>query len=130
MSKEYSIYLGDFLLGTTLLEKSDSPMGMVAGMIRFVDSTMPYNFIKAYCENAQVSLETDNPDTKQISTRTLDELRVIGESGTDIKGIENHIEGSDALGYEIVIVGLPYEMFEDEFSWHLEDYEDSFKCCD
>lgn len=42
----YNIYLENQLIGTTILEKGDAPMGVVMGKIDFTIESIGYAFIK------------------------------------------------------------------------------------
>jgi hypothetical protein len=123
----YTIHLGDFELGTTLLEKADAPMGTVFGKIVFGTHNIGYNFIKEYCKSKGIKLTGDYPEDKFISTRTIENLRVINESCIEIKGIGNQISGMDSDGFEITLEGVPYPFYEEEFPHHVIVYKNMFK---
>ena len=127
MNKVYSIFLDNTMIGTTQFEKADAPMGVVFGLIEFVDSKMGYDFIKDYCTTKQIDLVSDYPDDKLISTRTIDGLKVVNYAGVEIKGIGNQIDGLDSEGFEISIEGIPYPFYGEEFPNHVKDYENMYK---
>jgi len=127
MNKVYSIFLDNIMIGTTQFEKADAPMGVVFGLIEFVDSKMGYDFIKDYCTKKQIDLVSDYPDDKLISTRTIDGLKVVNNAGVEIKGIGNQIDGLDSVGFEISIEGIPYPFYGEEFPNHVKDYENMYK---
>jgi formylmethanofuran dehydrogenase subunit A len=127
MGKVYSIYLGDYKFGTTHLEKADAPMGVVYGAIEFNDLNIGYEFIKDYCKKRQIELAADYPEDKLISTKTIDELKIVNDKGIEIKGIGNQIDGMDNDGFEISIEGIPYPFYEEEFPNHVKEYENLLK---
>lgn len=122
----YTIYLGKIELGTTLLEKADAPMGVVFGEIKFGKSNIGYHFIKDYCQSNNIELASDYPEDKLISTRTIENLKVLNESGTEIKGIGNQITGMDGEEFEISIEGIPYPFYQEEFPHHRKAYDEMF----
>jgi len=71
---EHSIYLGNYKLGTTQLEKADAPMGVVFGVIKFIEKSKGYNFIKDYCNSNNIELASEYPDDNFVSTMTIDSL--------------------------------------------------------
>jgi len=115
------------MIGTTQFEKADAPMGVVFGLIEFVDSKMGYDFIKDYCTKKQIDLVSDYPEDKLISTRTIDGLKVVNNAGVEIKGLGNQIDGMDSEGFEISIEGIPYPFYGEEFPNHVIDYENMYK---
>ena len=127
MNKIYNIFLDNIKIGTTRFEKADAPMGVVFGLIDFIDSKIGYDFIKDYCIKKQIDLVSDYPDDKLISTRTIDGLKVVNNSGVEIKGLGNQIDGMDSEGFEISIEGIPYPFYGEEFPNHVKDYENMYK---
>ena len=126
MSKIYSIFLDNIRIGTSRLEKADAPMGVVFGLIDFVDSNIGYDFIKDYCINNHIDLVVDFPENKMISTRTIEGLRVINIDGIEIKGLGNQIDGMDDEGFEISIEGIPYPFYAKEFPNHVKENENRY----
>ena len=125
MNKIYTIILDNIKIGTTRFEKADAPMGVVIGHIDFTDSKIGYDFIKNYCLKNQIDLVADYPEVLLITTRTIDELKVLNNDGVEIKGIGNQIDGMDSEGFEISVEGIPYPFYEEEFPHHVKDYETS-----
>lgn len=125
--KRYDIFLDDKIIGTTELEKADAPMGVVFGRIHFINIAGNYDFIKRYCLENNIELANDLPVEKLISTRTIDNLKVRNEGGVEIKGIGNQISGMDSDKFEIIIEGVAYPFFEEEFPHHVKAYNDQFK---
>lgn len=123
----YDIFLDDLIIGTTELEKADAPMGVVFGQIQFNNIISGYDFFKKYCLENNIELADDYPEDKLISTRTIDNLKVINENGVEIKGLGNQISGMDGDEFEITIEGVAYPFFEDEFPHHVKKYNDQFK---
>lgn len=126
-TKRYDIFLDDKIIGTTELEKADAPMGVVFGIIHFKDSIFDYKFFKKYCLDNNIELADDYPDDKLISTRTVENLKVINENGIEIKGLGNQISGMDGEEFEITLERVAYPFFEEEFPHHVKAYEDQFK---
>jgi len=127
MNKTYEILLDEKKIGITRLEKADVPMGVVSGVIKFIDSKIGYDFIKDFCKKRQIELAVDYPEDKLISTRTIDNLKIVNEKGIEIEGIGNQIDGMDSDGFEISIEGVPYPFYEEEFQHHINEYENLFK---
>jgi hypothetical protein len=127
MKKVYRIFLDNIMIGRTHFEKADAPIGVVFGLIEFVDSKIGYDFIKDYCIKKQINLVSDYPDEKLISTRTIDGLKVLNIEGVEIKGLGNQINGMDSEGFEISIEGIPYPFYDEEFPNHVKKYQNMFK---
>ncbi len=125
--KNYSIYLNGDLIGTTRLEKADAPMGVVFGIILFIESNIGYNFLKEYCKSNGIQLANEYPEDKFISTRTINSLVIRNEQGIEIKGVGNQISGMDSEGFEISIEGIGYPFYEEEFPHHVKAYNEMFK---
>ena len=51
---QFKILLDDKLIGTTLLEKADVPMGVVFGQIKLENIDNAYTFFKSYCLQNQI----------------------------------------------------------------------------
>lgn len=126
-TKRYDIFLDDKIIGTTELEKADAPMGVVFGHIQFNNIISGYDFIKKYCLENNIELAEDYPEDKLILTRTIENLKVINENGIEIKGIGNQISGMDGDEFEIILEGVPYPFFEEEFPQHVKAYNEQFK---
>lgn len=84
-NKTYNIFLEGTLIGTTLLEKADPPMGVVHGKIIFCLDSINYSFIKAYCTDNNIKLGTDYPEDKIISTFNIPQLKIVSDKGVEIK---------------------------------------------
>ncbi len=125
MDKAYYIFLDDKLIGKTIFEHADAPMGVVFGKIDFIDVLNPYDFIRSYCKDNNIGVD-DFPDDKVISTRTIPQLKVMNEQGREVKGIGNQISGMDFESFELTIEGIPYPFFGEEFPRHVEDDEKRF----
>lgn len=126
-TKRYDIFLDDKIIGTTELEKADATMGVVFGHIQFNNIISGYDFLKKYCLENNIELAEDYPEDKLISTRTIENLKVINENGIEIKGIGNQISGMDGDEFEIILEGVPYPFFEEEFPQHVKAYNEQFK---
>lgn len=121
----YNIFLDDTKIGTSLLEQADAPMGCVNGRITFLDKNIDYNFLSNYCKNNNVNVD-EYPEDKFISTQTIPTLKVLNESGREIKGVGCYIAGMDSDGFEINIIGIPYPFYKEEFPHHRKEYDDMF----
>lgn len=126
-TKQYDIFLDDINIGTTKFEKADPPMGIVFGQMEFANNSLGYDFFKKYCLENNIELADDYPEDKIISTRTIKNLKVINEIGTEIRGIGNQICGMDGDIFEITIEGVAHPFFEEEFPHHIKGYYDQFK---
>jgi hypothetical protein len=126
-NQSYKILLEGQEIGTTQLEKADAPMGVVFGNISFTKTNIGYDFIKEYCKSNGIELTSDYPEDKLISTRTIEQLTVKNDLGTEIKGIGNQISGMDSEGFEITLEGIPYPFYEEEFPYHVKEYNEMFK---
>jgi len=126
MEKVYNILLDDEIIGTTKLEKADAPMGMVFGRVDFLGIDSGYDFLKGYCNKNKIEF-TDHPEDKLILTRTIPNLRVLDETGKEIKGQGCNISGMDSEEFEINIEYVPYPFYGDEFPHHVKDYEERLK---
>ena len=115
--KAYQILLDKTLIGTTLLEKADPPMGVVFGIINFAFKESPYDCVRNNIESANY------PEDKIISTRIIPDLVVLDETGKEIKSDGCYIEGMDKEGFEIIIPGIPYPFYEERFPHHVRDYQ-------
>lgn len=104
----YNIYLENQLIGTTILEKGDAPMGVVMGKIDFTIENIGYTFFKEYCIDNSISVYKDDPEDKILTTAGIPKLLVIDENGIEIKGVATYIEGMDGEGFDITIQGIPY----------------------
>ena len=124
--KLYNILLDNNIIGTTELEKSDAPMGVVFGKINFINISSGYIFFKSYCLTNNVEMVSDYPEEKFISTRTIENLVVKNELGIEIKGLGNQISGMDSDEFEITLECVPYPLFEEEFPHHVKAYDDQF----
>ena len=124
--KIYKILLDDKLLGTTKLEYGDPPMGVVFGQINFAEKSIGYDFIKQYCIDNLIEIETDYSSDKLISTGQIANLKVYNPENLELVGIGNNIEGMDSDNYTITILGLDSEIYEKEFPKHIAEYEQKF----
>ena len=124
--KIYKILLDEKLLGTTKLEFGDPHMGVVFGQINFAEKSIGYDFIKQYCIDNLIKIQTDYPNDKLISTGQLVNLKVYNTENLELVGIGNSIEGMDSDNYTITILGLDSEIYKKEFPKHIAEYEQKF----
>ena len=123
-TKLYNIYLDGKLIGTTELEKADVPMGVLFGAINFTHDMLDYKFFKKYCLDNSIELAYEQPEEKLIATRTISGLKITNENGAEIKGSGNQISGMDGDGFEVILEGVPYPFFEEEFTHHVKAYNE------
>lgn len=103
-------------------------MGVASGLIRFIDMNSPYEFIKNYCKQQEIVINTLDEELGLIDTQIIPNLKVFKSDGIEIKGAaEKTITGMVSEGYEITILGIPYPFYEYEFPHHVRDYENQFK---
>jgi hypothetical protein len=123
----YQIWLADTLIGTTLLEKADPPMGCVIGQIVPIISDFGYDYIKRMYVSQNIGLAYDYPDNKLLATRATKLLSVITPDGMVIKCLGNQITGMDRDRFEIALEGVPYPFYGVEFPKHCADYVNLLK---
>jgi hypothetical protein len=125
--KTYNLLLDDKVIGTTELENSDAPMGVVFGNIKLNDTSSPYEFFKSYCVTNGIEILNDYPEDKLIATSDIPKLKIISSNGVEIKGQGTSIDGMDSGIFEVTILGVPYPFYEEEFPHHMKVYENRFK---
>ena len=127
MNKSYKIILDEEIIGETKFEKADSAMGIVFGKIVNSNNRVNYEFIKSYCKKKGIALAFDDPEDKLLSTRTIENLKVISPESIEIKGVGNQISGMDSEGFEITIEGIAYPFYEEEFPHHVKEYKEKIR---
>lgn len=125
LDKPYTLILDGKLIGTTYFEKADAAMGVVMGRVHFsIDS--PYRFIRDYCKEHSVPLNTDDPENEAVFTQSIEGLKILTEKGCEIIGVGATISGFAEEGYYIDVFGIPYPVYEEEFPHHMEAYDKQF----
>jgi len=124
--KVYKILLDDKLFGTTKLEFGDPPMGVVFGQINIDEKNVGYDFIKKYCIDNLIDIQTDYPYDKLITTGRIEKLKIYNSENFELVGLGNNIEGMDSDCFTITILGLDSEVYEKEFPEHIKEYENKF----
>jgi hypothetical protein len=124
--KIYKILLDNKILGTTKLEFGDPLMGIVFGQIYFAERNMGYNFIRQYCIDNSIEIQTDYPNDKLISTGQIKKLKIYNPDNIELVGFGNNIEGMDSDSYTLTIHGLDSEIYEQEFPEHIAEYKQKF----
>lgn len=125
--KKYKIELDGKLIGTTMLEKADAPMGVVFGLMQLDNIDSPYDFFKKYCKKNKIIINELDKKYGFIDTQVIPNLKVLRTDGFEIKGVAgNAISGMTKEGYEITIHGIEYPFYEDEFPHHVKDYNEQF----
>jgi hypothetical protein len=125
--KKYRIQLNSQLIGYTQFESADPPMGCVNGKVEFDPSIEPYAFFSKHCKANNLPVNEDDPDGKVIFTQTIPGLVAITPDGEAIEAVGAVIQGFEAEGYEIDVIGIPYPFYETEFPHHVESYENQYK---
>ncbi len=124
--KIYKILLDDKLLGTTKLEFGAPPMGVAFGQMDFAEKSIGYDYIKQYCIDNLIEIQTDYPNDKLISTGQIANLKVYNSENFELVGIGNNLEGMDSDNYTKTILGLDSQVYEREFPEHIAEYEQKF----
>lgn len=124
--KIYKILLDDKLLGTTKLEFGDPPMGVVFGQINFTEINVGYDFIKKYCIDNLIDIQTDYPNDKLITTGQIEKLKIYNSENLELVCLGNNIEGMDSDSFTITLLGLDSDVYEKEFPEHIKEYENKF----
>lgn len=127
VNKKYRIELKGAIIGFTMLEKADAPMGVVFGLIHFENITSGYDLFLDYCLKNGIIINDNDIMHRFIDTQTIPDLRVFSENGVEVTGIGTAITGMDSEGFEINILGIPYPFYEDEFPHHVKEYREMFK---
>jgi len=125
--KRYNVFFDNKKIGATELEKADAPMGVVFGRVTFDNIISGYDFLKTYCVKNNIVIITDYPEDKLIGTANIPNLKVVNSNGIEIRGQVTNIEGVDSDGFDIIICGISYPLFEVEFPHHVKTYNDQFK---
>ena len=125
LDKKYLIKCDGKTIGYTLFENSDPPMGVVTGAIYFQGIESGYDFVKSKSDCKAVTIYDDLPDDNYVNA-SFENITVISESGTEIKGIGVNITGFED-DFEISVLGIAYPFYEEEFPHHREAYENQFK---
>ncbi len=126
MAKVYTILLDGNKIGTSKLEYGDPPMGVVFGDIDFHEKPLTYDYFSVYCKNNGVKT-VEYPEDKLINTETIPKLKVVNETGLEIKSIGCYIEGMDSDGFRLNIIGIPEAIYKEEFPHHIKAYEEKFE---
>jgi hypothetical protein len=121
----YQIWLADTLIGTTLLEKGDPPMGGVFGRIMPIIEDFGYDYIKQFYSSRNIGID-DYPEDKVIFTRATELLRVITPEGKVIESLGNQIYGMDSDEFEVCLEGVGYPFYAEEFPKQCADYENFY----
>ena len=124
--KVYKILLDNKLFGTTKLEFGDPPMGIVFGQINFAENNIGYDFIRQYCIDNLIEIQTDYPNDKLITTGLIENLKVYSSDNFELVGLGKNIAGMDADSYTITILGIDGGVYEKEFPEHIVQYEQKF----
>jgi hypothetical protein len=124
--KVYKILLDKKLVGTTKLEFGNPPMGVVFGQINFAEKNVGYDFIKKYCIDNLIDIQTDDSNDKLITTGQIEKLKIYNSENFELVGLGSNIEGMDSDSFTITLLGLDSDVYEKEFPEHIKEYENKF----
>ena len=110
----------------TKLELGDPQMGVVFGQINFTENNIGYDFIKKYCIDNLIEIQTDYPTDKLITRGKIEKLKIRNTENIELVGLGNIIDGMDSDIYTITILGLESEVYEKNFPQHIAEYELKF----
>lgn len=102
-------------------------MGVVQGKVSFHASVTPFQLFLNYCYAHAITPNGADPELEFIDTPFIPDLRVIRDDGMEIRGQGCCIIGFKDDGYEIIIVGVPYPFYAEEFPHHCKAYNEHFK---
>jgi hypothetical protein len=123
----YRVELNGNVIGETLLESADPPMGVIGGKVMFATIDDPYALFKAHCVSHSIPINQDEEEFGFIDTSNILGLKVLRSDGVEIAGLPGaSICGFRADGYEITILGVPYPFYGDEFPHHCKAYDDRY----
>ena len=125
-NKHFEISLDGKLIGTTLLEKADVPMGVVFGQIELEHIENAYTFFKSYCLQNQIGF-TDDKHDQLLTTNRIPNLKVYDSNDkTEIKGSAVSVSGQGMKNFEITIEGVPHNIFAFKFKHHVDNNKGLF----
>jgi len=125
LNKKYFIKCDGKVIGHTLFEGSDAPMGVVSGAIYFEGIESGYDFVMSQKESSAVTIYEDLPEDNFVNA-SFENITVFSETGTEIKSLGINITGFED-DFEISVLGIAYPFYEEEFPHHREAYENQFK---
>ena len=125
-NNQFKILLDGKLIGTTLLEKADVPMGVVFGQIELQNIDNAYTFFKSYCLQNQIGI-TDDKHDQLLTTRHIPNLKVYDSNdNSEIKGSAVYVSGQGRNDFEIAVEGVPHNIFAFKFKHHVDNYKGLF----
>jgi hypothetical protein len=125
--REYKIWFADTLIGTTFLEGAEPSIAAVFGKIMPVIDGFGYDYIKKMCSSSGILATYDYQyqDTKSIDSGSMEQLSVVTLEGKVIKGLS--IEGTEGEGFVIVLEGVMYPFYAEEFPQQCADHAKFFE---
>ena len=117
--------LNDKVIGVTSLEKADVPMGVLFGQLQLENIDNAYDFFKTYCLQEHIGF-TDDKQDKFITTKHISNLKVVDTDNTEIKGSAISVAGQGKTDFEIIIEGVPHNIFAFKFKHHVDNYKGLF----
>lgn len=116
----YTVHLGDRVLGISQLENGDPPMGVVSGLIELLD--MGYRDVDTYL------LDNGGNDDSGIVRLNDSSLSVTNEKGEELPSVGIYLENCTELEEcHVTVLGIDYEYYEIYFKHHIETYNKQFK---
>lgn len=100
-------------------------MGVLFGQIVFDNVGDAYSLFKSYCLQNLIGF-TNSREDKFITTRHISNLRVFDSDGTEIKGSSVYVSGQGSIDFEIIIEGVPHNIFSFKFKKHIDHYKNLF----
>ena len=112
---KFSIYSQDLLIGHSLLESGDAPMGVALGAF---EPALGYEKVQEFCK-----ANLADQSSLQLSVKT-ESGKVIPCAGVGILDCSEE----PALSYiEVNVLGIPYPLYEQLFPQHVQAYEQQLK---
>ena len=127
----YRVELNGNVVGETLLESADPPMGVIGGKVMFAISDDPYTLFRSHCISHGIPINQDEEEFGFIDTSNILGLKILRSDGVEIAGFPGaSICGFRDDGYEITILGVPYPFYGEEFPHHCKAYEAKYRASD
>jgi hypothetical protein len=125
--REYQIWFADTLIGTTFLEGAEPSMATVFGKIMPIIDNFGYDYIKKMCLSNGIwaTYDYQYQDTKRIDSGSIEQLSVVTPEGKVIKDLS--IEGTEGEDFYIILEGVMYPFYAEEFPQQCADHAKFFE---
>jgi len=123
VKRYYNVKLNGKLIGRSLLENDDAPMGVAFGNLEKLSGELNYSNIKEYCNINSIELAQDIEDEKTLITTNINDLVVLSPAGIEIACEGNQLLIAKNQEFEIIIQGIPYPFYQNEFPNLVEQYK-------